>query len=130
MPHNLVKQLPCQKAPTALLCSNLRGYPYYADLIDLYTVQSLHRLNKEQACLWLLCFIFNRTKRILDNLVMMFCYTANQYKVAVEEKAKELIIANAIEKVAQNDCVARLLRIFIDTNIDDSVPFNVRCHFI
>jgi TnpA family transposase len=114
-----------QTAKRVLPCLSIsnNSIAYYADLIDLYTVQSLHRLNKEQACLWLLCFIFNRTKRILDNLVMMFCYTANQYKVAVEEKAKEFIIANAIEKVTQNDCVARLLRIFIDTNIDDSVPF-------
>lgn len=98
---------------------------YYASLVDHYTVRSLSRLNNDQACLWLLCFIFNRTKRILDNLAMMFCYFANQFQVAVEEKSKELIIANAIEKDAQDDCVVRLLRIFIDTGIDDSVPFKI-----
>lgn len=99
---------------------------YYAGLIDHYTVRSLSRMNKgPKAYLWLLCFIFNRTKRILDNLVLMFSYVANQYKVDVEVAAKALIIADAIEKDSQNICVAKLLRIFIDTSIDDSAPFNV-----
>ena len=31
MLHNLVKQLPCQKAPTARLCSNMREYPNSKD---------------------------------------------------------------------------------------------------
>jgi TnpA family transposase len=115
-----------QTAKRVLPCLSIsnNSIAYYASLVDHYTVRSLSRLkNNDQACLWLLCFIFSRTKRILDNLVMMFCYFANQFQAAVEEKSKELIIANAIEKDTQDDCIVKLLRIFIDTNIDDSVPF-------
>ena len=56
------------------------GIAYYADLVEHYTVQSLSRINVDQACLWLLCFIFHRCQRMLDNLATMFIYISNQYQ--------------------------------------------------
>lgn len=98
---------------------------YFADLVDHYTVQALDRQNEAQTCLWLLCFIYNRAKRILDNLVLMFSYIASQYKVDVTEEAKILILADKIEKNSQNESISKLLRLFIDSDIDDSLPFRV-----
>jgi len=98
---------------------------YFAELVDHYTARGLDRQNKDQTCLWLLCFIFNRTKRILDNLVLMFSYVANQYQVDVDKETKALILANAIEKNDNDDRIAKLLRIFIDASIDDSLPFKI-----
>jgi TnpA family transposase len=98
---------------------------YFADLVDHYTVRALDRQNEDQTCLWLLCFIYNRTKRILDNLVLMFSYVVNQYEVDVAEETKALILADTIAKNDQDERIAKLLKIFIDTSIDDSLPFKV-----
>jgi TnpA family transposase len=97
---------------------------YYAGLVDHYTVQKLDRINQEQTCLWLLCFVYHRCQRMLDNLATMFIYVANQYKNAVEEKAKELLVNDAIDKDSQDACIAKLLRLYVDKNIDGSLPFN------
>lgn len=96
---------------------------YFADLVDHYSVRALDRQNEKQTCLWLLCFIYNRAKRILDNLVLMFSYIANQYEVDVEEETKALILADTIKKNSHDECIAKLLKIFVDTKIDDSLPF-------
>jgi TnpA family transposase len=98
---------------------------YFADLVDHYTVQALDRQNEEQTCLWLICFIYNRAKRILDNLVLMFSYVINQYEVNVAEEAKSLILADTIEKIDKDERISKLLRLFIDTNIDDSLSFKI-----
>ncbi|MCF6247091.1 MAG: DUF4158 domain-containing protein [Desulfobacula sp.] len=121
--YSSLYQIAKQLLPRLKISNN--SIAYYADLVDHYTVQSLHRINEDQTCLWLLCFIFNRTKRILDNLVLMFSYTVNQYQVDVGEEAKRLIFADAIEKEEQDDRIAKLLRIFTDTTIDDSVTFKI-----
>jgi len=50
------------------------GVAYYASLVEHYTVWALGRTNTDQTCLWLLCFIYHRCQRMLDNLATMFIY--------------------------------------------------------
>jgi len=83
---------------------------YNANLVEHYTVQSLDRLNERQTCLWLLCFIYQRCQRMLDNLATMFIYTANKYENDVIDKSKELILVDTIDKKEQDDNIAKLLK--------------------
>lgn len=100
---------------------------YYASLVELYTVRGLDRLQQDQTCLWLLCFIHQRYQSMLDNLTAMFIYTASQYKSDVIEKAEELLIKQMMESSEQDEKVAKLLRFYTDQSIDEQQAFgNIR----
>lgn len=97
---------------------------YYASLVDHYTVQGLNRIDENQTCLWLLCFVHKRYKLMIDNITTMLIYSANQYREAVEEKAKELLFADLLEPHNNNEQVAKTLRFFYDPTVDDKKAFS------
>lgn len=72
------------------------GVAYYASLVEHYTPQSLNRINSNQTCLWLLCFIYHRCQRMLDNLATMLIYIANQYGVDVKNQAEALLLLHTL----------------------------------
>jgi hypothetical protein len=47
--------------------------PYYASLVEYYTVYKLKRMDREAVQLYLLCFIHDRYQRLNDNLLAAFC---------------------------------------------------------
>jgi TnpA family transposase len=96
---------------------------YFADLVDHYTVQGLVRGNDSQVILWLICFIYQRFRKILDNLSTMLIFIARQYQNDVKDKAHELLIEESLDKDQNNDNLAKLLRLYVDKSIDDSKPF-------
>ena len=97
---------------------------YFASLVGHYTVQGLSRLNQGQACLWLICFIYHRCRRMIDNLAKMFDYTFNKYQDNVVDRAHELLLADTLDKYSQNISIAKLLRLYIDSTIDGTQPFD------
>lgn len=96
---------------------------YYSSLVDHYTVQGLSRINENQTCLWLLCFVYQHYRLMLDNLTTMLIYTSNQYKVSVDEKSKELLVTELLKPSDQNWKIAKALRLYNDPETDDTKPF-------
>lgn len=120
--HHSLYQLAKRLLPLLNISKNTIGY--FASLVEHYTVQGLSRSQPSQTCLWLLCFLYHRYECSLNNLATMFIYTANQYKEEVAEKAKELLLINTLSDAEQKSVVAKLMRFYIDKNIDRSQPFN------
>lgn len=79
-----------------ILAISKNGVTYYASLVEHYTVRALIRTNPDQTCLWLLCFIYHRCQRILDNLATMFIYTASQYRDDVIKQAETLLLIHSL----------------------------------
>jgi TnpA family transposase len=96
---------------------------YYASLVEHYTYQSLNRINSSQTCLWLLCFIFHRCQRMLDNLATMFIYTANQYELGVKQQAEALLLIYSLAPDEQKKVVAQLIRVYTDKTINENQLF-------
>lgn len=107
-----------------LLDISKKSMTYYASLVEHYTAQGLNRTKQLQSCLWLLCFINYRHQRMCDNLVTMFVYIFNQYDKAIKESTQELLLAEALGEAAQKSIVAKLMRFYIDKDIDRSQPFS------
>lgn len=96
---------------------------YYASLVDYYTVDKLQKLAYEKVRLYLLCYAFYRFQKINDNLVNSFIYYVNNYKKKAKDAAKEMVYKYKIEG---NDCfkkVGKILHLFVDDSIPDTMPF-------
>jgi len=72
--HQIAKRI----LPTIGISNN--SILYYANLVEHYTVRGLDRLKQPKACLWLLCFVYHRCKRMIDNLATMFIYLVSERK--------------------------------------------------
>ena len=96
---------------------------YYASLVEHYTVQGLSRKDENQSCLWLLCFVHKRYRLMMDNLTTMLIYISSKYKTEVEEKAKELLVSDLLKPSDKNWQIAKALRFYNDTKVDDTQEF-------
>jgi len=96
---------------------------YYASLVEHYTVQGLSRLNADQSCLWLLCFVHKRYRLMMDNLTTMLIYISSKYKTEVDEKAQELLVTDLLKSSDQNWQIAKALRFYNDSEVDDTQAF-------
>lgn len=106
------------------------GVAYYASLVEHYTVQSLTRIHADQTCLWLLCFIYHRCQRMLDNLATMFIYTANQYSVDVKKQAETLLLIHSFSPDEQKKALAKLIRVYTDKTINENQSFKTIKNFV
>jgi hypothetical protein len=93
---------------------------YYSSLVDHYTVQGLTRINENQTCLWLLCFVYQRYRLMLDNLATMLIYTCSQYTVDVKVRGHELFVVELQKPGEQNWKIAKTLRVFRNPKIDST----------
>lgn len=119
--HNALFEITKRVLP--LLGLSQKAISYYASLVEHYTVRGLSRLSQGQSSLWLICFIYERCQRILDNLTTMFIYTVAQYKEAMDEAAKKLLIEHMLHPSEQEVKTARLLRNYTRDDIDTSKTF-------
>lgn len=99
------------------------GVAYYASLVEHYTVWALSRTNSDQTCLWLLCFIYHRCQRMLDNLATMFIYIANQYRDDVIKQAEALLLIHSLSPDEQKTILARLIRVYTDKSVNENQTF-------
>ncbi len=99
------------------------GVAYYASLVEHYTVWALGRTNADQTCLWLLCFIYHRCQRMLDNLATMFIYIANQYKDDVIRQAEALLLIHSLSPDEQKTALAKLIRVYTDKSVNENQTF-------
>ena len=97
---------------------------YYSSLVDHYTVQGLTRINENQTCLWLLCFVYQRYRLMLDNLATMLIYTCSQYTADVKVRGHELFVVELQKPGEQNWKIAKTLRVFRNPKIDSTKAFS------
>ncbi len=97
---------------------------YYSSLVDHYTVQGLTRINENQTCLWLLCFVYQRYRLMLDNLATMLIYTCNQYSTDVKIQGHELFVVELQKPGEQNWKIAKTLRFFRNPKTDSTKAFS------
>jgi len=122
--HEIAKRL----LPMLEISKN--GIAYYASLVEHYTSQSLNRINTDQACLLLLCFIYNRCQRMLDNLATMFIYTTNQYVVDVTKLAESLLLIYSLSPDHQKKVLAQLIRVYTDKTVNENQSFKAIKDFV
>lgn len=106
------------------------GVAYYASLVEHYTVWSLSHINQDQTCLWLLCFIYHRCQRMLDNLATMFIYIANQYQTDVVKQAEALLLIHSLSPDEQKNALAKLIRVYTDKTINENQTFKTVKKFV
>ena len=119
--YQLLYQIAKRLLPILEISKN--GVTYYASLVEHYTPQSLNRINSNQTCLWLLCFIYHRCQRMLDNLATMFIYTANQYEVEVKNQAEALLLIYTLSPDEQKKTLAQLIRVYTDKTVNENQSF-------
>lgn len=113
-----------------LLGVSKNGVTYYASLVEHYTVWSLNRRNSDQSCLWLLCFIYHRCQRMLDNLATMFIYTANQYQDEVTIQAQALLLTHSLSPDEKKSALAKLIRVYTNKDLDEEQSFKTIKEFV
>jgi TnpA family transposase len=113
-----------------LLDISKNGVAYYASLVEHYTVQSLGRIHADQTCLWLICFIYHRCQRMLDNLATMFIYAANQYRDDVARQAEALLLVHSLSPDEQKTALAKLIRVYTDKSVNENQPFKTIKKFV
>ncbi|MGB0360508.1 MAG: Tn3 family transposase, partial [Endozoicomonas sp.] len=116
-------QFACDFLPTLGLSNG--NIHYYASLAEYYPVNRLLAMPESHSQLYLLCFIRHCFEQISDNLITSFIFLVNnatQYAVqAGKERLSEYHQANQ----QQLTKTRKLLRFFIDPDIDDEQPFKV-----
>lgn len=94
---------------------------YYADLAEFYTIQKLSRFkDRNQARLYLICYIYRRALILNDCLVSSFIYKLNKYKndgERYQQSKIEDIVAEDKERKSQ-------ARKIMSININKSIPDN------
>lgn len=98
---------------------------YYASLVDYYTVYKLKRMSPELVFLYLLCFVHDRYQRLNDHLLNAFCTLVARYADEASAAAKEAVYRYRVEANEDLTQGAKILRLFLDSDIVDSTPFAV-----
>ncbi len=96
---------------------------YYSSLAEYYPVHRLQNMNRDQAHLYLICFVYHCFEQMSDNLIISFIYQvtmANQESKKIGEKQ---FTEYHLENRKQLDKTGKLVNFFIDESIDDSLPF-------
>lgn len=97
---------------------------YYGSLIDYYTIYDLRKkLKPEQTYLYLLCYIWQRYRKLNDNLIDAFCCHLTRFEVEIKEKAKEEHSRYAIHQQNEWFVMKRLARFFVDEKFSDEIRF-------
>lgn len=96
---------------------------YYASLVEYYTVYKLNRMSPDTTNLYLLCFIFNRSQKINDNLADAFISITNNYINEAKEVTEERIYKQNIETHKNLNGAGHIIKFFIDTEIPNITEF-------
>lgn len=97
---------------------------YYSSLVDYYTVYDLRKkIKPEQTCLYLLCYIWQRYRKLNDNLIDAFYCHLKRFETEIKEKAKEEHSRYALDKKEEWFVMRCLARYFVDENFSDEMHF-------
>lgn len=91
---------------------------YYASLANHYPVSKMKKLKSHITALYLLCYMFNRSRKFNDDLMNAFVYYVDKYQKAAKEYGKQKIYEakSDLHQLAQRK-LPKVLQLFIDDSI-------------
>lgn len=90
---------------------------YYADLVNLYTVQRLQELLKETAYLYMMCYVYRRYERLMNNVTQGFAYYVDKYCSEGKKITKEALSITETPLEEHRTEIGKLMGIFTDKNV-------------
>lgn len=91
--------------------------------IRFYTIHDLRNLKTEQTWLYLMCYIWLRYRQLSDNLTSAMMWHMKQTEERCKEEARKNFEADVLQRQQENNKVGRLLSLFVDDDVTDSIPF-------
>ena len=101
----------------AISKQNLR---YYDSLIHYYTIYDLRRLQPEQTCLYLLCYVFQRYQQLNDNLVYAFKFHTRKLSEETKEKAQQKHTKQQAAEKRKFHLAGQLLLLYVVEDLFDN----------
>ena len=98
---------------------------YYASLAQHYSIFRLKRMKGKLVYIYLLCFAYSRFQHINDTLIEAFKHYVRIYEKEAEEYSKNAIYAYQLEGLNQLIKVPRILSLFTNEQIADTLAFGV-----
>ena len=90
---------------------------YYADLIDYYNRYELNELKRDKMYLYILCYMLNRPRYIIDQLIESILHYVKKYTEAASLYAKEVNTKEALAIAQHLPEGSQLLRFYNDENL-------------
>ena len=105
-----------------------QNHHYYASLANYYTIYDLRRLKPGRACLYLLCYAWQRYQQLNDNLVSALYFQMKKLEDETKEISERQFSQSQSNKQLEAPRVGRLILLYVDDAIDDATLFGtVRC---
>jgi TnpA family transposase len=98
--------------------SNL-SIKYFAQLVDMYTIDQLKQFDETKQYFYILCFVYYRYLKINDDLIKTFLYFVGKYKGEVKLAVQEKIAQMRLENSQNFSKGAKIFRLITDTDISD-----------
>lgn len=100
---------------------------YYASLAEHYSIYKLKRMKGHIAYIYLLCFAYTRYSQINDTLIEAFKHYVRFYEKEADNWSRDTIYSYQLEGMRELIKVPKILKLFIDEQIQDDVLFgNIR----
>jgi TnpA family transposase len=96
---------------------------HYASLVTYYSVFRLKQLDARIVEVYLLCFVCHRYQRLQDNLLHSLIHHVRRYIDEAKAAAKEQVYLSHVEHNQNLQKAGRVLKLFIDEEIDPTTPF-------
>lgn len=98
---------------------------YFASLVNFYTIHDLRNLKTEQTWLYMMCYIWLRYRQLSDNLTSAMMWHMKQTEERCKEEARKNFEADVLQRQQENNKVGRLLSLFVDDDVMDSIPLEM-----
>ncbi|KQZ77684.1 transposase [Rhodanobacter sp. Root561] len=96
---------------------------YFASLVMYYTVYKLQRMEPATARLYLLCFAYQRFRRINDHLIEAFMAKVDSYEQAAKQASEEAM-QRALQEASEHlQAAGQVLQMFVDDRMADDATF-------
>src|SRR5665811_1129677 len=96
---------------------------YYASLAEHYSVYKLNRMKGNIVHVYLICFAYTRYSQINDTLIEAFEHYVRFYEKEADKWSKDTIYKYRLEGTRELIKVPKVLGLFTDEQIEDSVLF-------
>lgn len=96
---------------------------YYASLAYYYNIYELRRFNLEQSALYLLCYVWQKYQKIVDNLADAFCHKVKKFDDDAKKAAAQKILEEQAKHQARMHSVASLLALFVNDAFGQDIPY-------
>jgi len=96
----------------------------YAELVDYYTIYDLRQHIKiGQAYLYILCYIYHRFQKVMDNLIISFCYHQRQAEDKIAQLKLEALAKRSVEQKSINSHIKKITKLYVDDELADDLEF-------